>query len=88
MRRGDAREAWNGNIMPDDRVIHFWDGEAEVGQWFAKEVDGYQGTAWDAYYLYGPDAAWDDIPSPLIRSGAIIFDEREAIDRHVRSLIK
>jgi len=88
MLRGDAREAWNGNTMPDDRVIHFWDGEAEVGQWFAKVVDGYQGTAWDAYYLYGPDATWDDMPSPLIRSGGIIYDERETIDRQVSSLTK
>ena len=74
--------------MPDHRVIHFWDGEVVVGQWFAKEIDGYQGIAWDAYYLYGPEATWDDLPSPLISSGAIIYDERETIDRQVSSLVK
>ena len=88
MLRGDSREAWNGNIMPDNRVVHFWDGAAEVGQWFAKEVDGYQGTAWNAYYLYGPDATWNDVPSTLIRSGVMIDSKHEPIDRQISSLVK
>jgi len=88
MLRGDSREAWNGNTIPDNRVIHFWDGEAEVGQWFAEEVDGYQGTAWDAYYLYGPEATWNDVPSPLIVSGVIIDNKHEPIDRQISSLVK
>jgi len=88
MLRGDARAAWNGNTMPDPRVMHFWDGETVIGQWFAKEVDGYQGTSWDAYYLYGPNATWDNKPSPLIRSGEIIYDQRAMIDRQVSSLVK
>ena len=88
MLRGDSREAWNGNAMPDRRVIHFWDGEADVGQWFAQEVDGYQGTAWDAYYLYGPDSTWNAVPSHLIASGEIIYDERETIDRQISRLAK
>ena len=43
MLGGDRREAWNGTNMPDSRVIHFWDGDLELGQWFAKEVGGYEG---------------------------------------------
>ena len=27
----DARDKWNGTTMPDPRVMHFWDGETEIG---------------------------------------------------------
>ena len=88
MLRGDGYQEWNGNTMPDNRVIHYWDGEMEVGQWFAQEVDGYQGIAWDAYYLYGPDATWEDLPSPLIGSGPLNDREREPLNQQVSSLVK
>jgi hypothetical protein len=85
---GDARERWNGNSMPDLRVTDFWDGERQVGEWFAEEVEGYRGVSWDAYYLYGPDANWDAIPSPLVGSGGTIIDQREAITTQVDGLLK
>ena len=77
---------WNGTTMPDPRVIHFWDGEQAIGQWFAKEVDGYDGTAWDVYYLYGPDATWENVPAPLVGSGGTIIREREKLEMEVRAL--
>lgn len=85
---GDARHRWNGNTMPDVRVIHFWDGDLQVGQWFAQEVDGYEGIAWDVYYLYGPDATWDTIPSPLIGSGGTIYGERDTLKMHLQTLLE
>ena len=83
----DARETWNGNTMPDPRVVHFWDGAAEVGQWFGREMDGYGGIAWDIYYLYGPDATWESVPSPLIGSGRTIYGERETLKMQLSTLI-
>ena len=83
----DARAMWNGNTMPDTRVMHFWDGDTLAGQWFAKQVDGYDGIAWDVYYLYGPDATWESIPSPLIRSGGTIYGERETLKTQVNALL-
>ena len=38
---------WNGTTMLDSRVMHFRDGELQVGRWFAKQVDSYDGVAWD-----------------------------------------
>lgn len=75
----DSREKWDGTNMPDARVMHFWDGELLAGQWFAKHVDGTEGTAWDAYYLYGPDAVWEAIPQPLLGSGGTIYAERQML---------
>jgi hypothetical protein len=84
----DSRAMWNGNNMPDPRVTHFWDGEHVIGQWFAKEVDGYEGIAWDAYYLYGPQATWKTVPSPLAASGGTIYDERKRLATQARTLLE
>jgi hypothetical protein len=84
---GDAREEWDGTSMPDARVMHFWDGDLQVGGWFAREVDGYDGIAWDVYYLYGPDATWESVPSPLVGSGATIFGEHETLRTEVDTLL-
>ena len=83
----DSRDMWDGITMPDTRVMHFWDGELKVGQWFAKEVDGYEGTAWDVYYLYGPDATWETIPAPLAGSAGTIYGERETLLMQVDTLL-
>jgi hypothetical protein len=84
----DAREMWNGTNMPDNRVMHFWDGEHVIGQWFAKQVDGYEGISWDSYYLYGPDAIWETVPSPLVESGGTIYGERAALKMQVNTLLE
>jgi hypothetical protein len=88
MLAGDSREEWDGNTLPDPRVMHFWDGEAQIGQWFAEQVEGYRGVSWDTYYLYGPDARWETIPSPLVGSGGTIIDQRETLKMKVDSLLE
>lgn len=79
---------WNGNSMSDPRVMHFWDGEHIIGQWFAKQVDGYEGISWDAYYLYGPDATWETVPLPLIGSGGTIYGERQILKMQMIKLLE
>jgi hypothetical protein len=74
--------------MTDARVIHYWDGDRKVGEWFAENVDGYEGIAWDTYYLYGPDADWETIPSPLVASGGTIYSERDTLEMQVRTLLE
>ena len=87
MLAGDAREEWNGSTMPDARVTHFWDGKLKAGRWFAQQVDGYNGVAWDIYYLYGPDAVWENVPLPLLGSGQTIYAEREKLKREIKTLL-
>lgn len=74
--------------MPDNRVVHFWDGERAIGEWFAKQVDGYDGISWDTYYLYGPDATWESVPSPLIGSGRTIYGERAELKMQVSTVLE
>ncbi len=85
---GDAREEWNGSTMPDARVTHFWDGALQAGRWFAQQVDGYDGVAWDIYYLYGPDAVWENVPLPLLDSGQTIYAERQQLKRQISTLLE
>jgi hypothetical protein len=84
----DARGMWNGNTLPDPRVTHFWDGEMQVGEWFAEKVEGYRGVSWDVYYLYGPDATWENTPSPLVGMGGTIYGERNVLDTQIKDLLK
>lgn len=84
----DNRALWDGRNMPDARVMHFWDGERVVGQWFAEQVEGYQGVVWDAYYLYGPEAVWETLPAPLAGSGGTIYAERERLETQVMELLE
>ena len=88
MLGGDSREDWVHRSMADPRVMHFWDGETLIGQWFAREIDGYDGIAWDVYYLYGPDATWETAPSKLIGSGGTIYHEREKLKMELKSLLE
>ena len=87
MLAGDSREEWNGMTMSDARVMHCWDGELHVGRWFAKQVDGYDGVAWDIYYLYGPNAVWENVPLPLLGSGRTIYAEREKLKVELQTLL-
>lgn len=82
-----TRDKWDVTLMPDPRVMHFWDGQLEVARWFAKQVDGYEGVSWDMYYLYGPEAVWETIPAPLAGSGGTIYREREMLRTQVSGLL-
>ena len=48
---------------------------------------GYCGITWDGYYLYGPDATWEDSPSPLIGSGGTIYAEQETLRTQLNALL-
>ena len=73
--------------MPDLRVTHFWDGKQVLSQWFASQVDGYQDVSWDMYYLYGPEAVWKTMPTPLIDSGGTIYRKRDQLEAQINKLL-
>ncbi len=74
--------------MTDPRVIHLWDEEKIAGQWFAENMEGYEGIVWDIYYLYGPEAEWTHIPQPLISSGFTVLGQREELQTHLLPLLE
>lgn len=48
-------------LLPDERVIHYWDGDKKLGESF-KPVLELDQTVWDVYLLYPPDAEWKEQP--------------------------
>lgn len=90
MLSGDARDARATRLMPDARVQHFWDVDHVAGRWFAQHQPWSKQAgplAWDVFYLYGPEATWDDVPQPLVGSGSTIIVRRATLDEKIRPLI-
>ena len=63
----------------------------DIGEWFPQQ-DGYRDVvrghlAWDIYFLYGPEAEWTDVPSPLLSSGATISGTRDRLHEAVLPLL-
>ena len=79
--------------MGDPRVMHFWDEKRLVGRWYETEVTQLGGhgegrVEWDAYFLYGPDAVWDEKPPQHVSWGRTIVGSREELNRHFDDLIR
>ena len=84
---GDARERWDTAGLKDARVVHLWDERNVAGDWLLANVDGNQGSDWDTYLLFGPDATWGSRPSPLRGSGAPVDEEMPALTRAAGPLL-
>jgi hypothetical protein len=69
---GDARNRWDAAGLTDPRVTHLWDEQDVSGDWLAANVNGYEGSDWDTYLLFGPDATWTSQPTPLRSSGSTV----------------
>ncbi len=88
MLPGDDRSRWDDSLLTDDRVIHFWDEPREIGRWYARQGAYPFGTvAWDIYFLYGPEAVWDEEPEPLVSSGFTVIGQRERLLASITPLL-
>ena len=88
MLPGDSRAAWDGGGLTDPRVVHLWDEQKVVGNWFAAHVTENQGTEWDAYFLYGPQATWEGEPSPLISWGSTVIAKHAQLQSDIVPLLQ
>jgi hypothetical protein len=60
-------------LMVDERARHFWDGDKQLGMYFAKLMEAGEGVvAWDVFFFYPPTASWGDPPAA---SGAPVVNE-------------
>ncbi len=75
MLPGDSRQFLDTRALGDARVTYYWDEGKVTGRWLSENVTGGKGgIVWDAYFLFGPAARWDQVPGPLVSSsdGAVI----------------
>jgi hypothetical protein len=84
---GDARNRWDAAGLTDPRVVHLWDGDDVAGGWLATNLAGYQGSDWDTYLLFGPDAIWTSQPTPLASSGGPVDLQIDNLRRALTPLL-
>ena len=84
----DVRASWDATVIPDARARHFWDSDKAVSNWFSKLSGDYEGVDWDVFYLFGPEAHWEDRPMPVRSVGATIMYEREKLLESVKPLLR
>jgi hypothetical protein len=84
---GDGRNRWDAAGLTDHRVTHLWDGPDESGGWLAGNVSGYDGSDWDTYLLFGPDATWDAQPGPLLAGGGPVDAEIDTLKQAIEPLL-
>jgi hypothetical protein len=89
MVRGDKRRAFQPEVLTDSRVTHLWDEERHVGRWFARNLDieNCNDIAWDAFFVFEPDATWDGKPEPIVESGVPILAKQENLREAIEPLL-
>jgi hypothetical protein len=83
----DSRAQWDGADLTDPRVVHLWDEQKIAGNWFASHVSESQGTEWDAYFLYDPQATWEHEPSPLVSWGGPVIGKHAQLQSDIAPLL-
>lgn len=82
-RRRNAEEATT--LIADPRVKQFWNDEFVAGEFFKEAAFGR--TAWDIYFLYGPEANWEEAPAPLVSSGFTVYSSRQQLQMDLAQLL-
>ena len=67
------------HLVPDERTIFYWDGAQDLGLSYGRTIELPRGRqlAWDIYFVYGPDAEWNEtVPLPTEWNHQLADDER------------
>jgi hypothetical protein len=88
----DERSKVETGLLDDPRVRHYWDGERVAGRWLAEAGVGggesFAGVVWDAFYVFGPDAVWNEKPAPVAAFGAPVISGAGELERALRPLLR
>lgn len=87
MLPGDSRQFLDTRVLGDPRVTYYWDQEKVTGRWFSDHVTGRSGITWDMYFLYGPDARWDELPGPLVSSEGDVISSTDQLMSAIRPFL-
>ena len=67
------------HLVPDERTMFYWDGAQDLGLSYGRTIELPRGRqlAWDIYFVYGPDAEWNEtVPLPTEWNHQLADDER------------
>jgi hypothetical protein len=86
---GDSKVFVDLKLLNDRRVTNFWDDNKLTGKWFSQHVENAKGgTVWDAYFLYGAEAHWNQHPGPLVGSGNPVIGSIDQLQQSIDALIR
>ena len=74
--------------MTDHRVVHLWDQQDLLGNWFVNQLAGYQGSTWDAYLLFDKGAKWTGRSPTLVSSGSSVIDQKNALAQSILPMLE
>ncbi len=83
----DWRDQWDAGGLTDSRVIHLWDQQDLLGDWFVDHLPGDQAGDWDAYRLFGPTTTWTAQPPTLISSGSSVIGTKDTLAHSIGPLL-
>lgn len=65
--------------VTDARATHFWDNEQAVSRDLSKAYGNDGAVVWDAVFVFGPEAKWEEKPPRPIESGAPVVNTIETV---------
>ncbi len=90
----DSKQAWLDNdqdVITDPRVVNLWSDRQIAAGWLGESGVNYSmAMTYDAYYVYGPKAAWMPKaanPSPAVDSGSTIIARRDELKRNLLAIV-
>ncbi|HVA24709.1 MAG TPA: hypothetical protein VMW62_09965 [Chloroflexota bacterium] len=86
MLPGDSRQFLDTKLLSDPRVTNYWDQQKVIGTWYSQHVTHQRGTTWDAFFLYGPNAQWTDVPQPEVTDGGSVIGAHDDLLRGLTQL--
>jgi hypothetical protein len=76
------------SVIADPRVLHYWDQERVISDWYKSRVDPNGNyVLYDTYFLYDGTATWEPAPQSFTGWGGTIFGERGVLETAMASLI-
>jgi hypothetical protein len=100
MYPGDARTKWSSEFFADPRVTQYWDETRIVGQTYLSHLatildrrapqtmPPVDDALWDVFFVYAPDARWEDGPPPPLTWGYPIMVTRDTLASRIDTLTR
>ena len=84
----DSRAEWDGSVLADRRVDHFWDPDRVVREALAAQGDAQESRAHlDQFFVFGPEANWAGSPSGLLETGRSILGRSDEVRKALTPLL-
>ncbi len=86
MLPSDDRRFLDTGVLADPRVSNYWDERKLFGTWVSQQMTHSRGITWDAFFLFGPQARWDDVPQPVISEGGPVIGSTDELTAGLQQL--